>query len=69
MKTMKETTSTTWTKIAEIKTKARTARGIYSAIAREIDPVPFEPDEIEQCIKDGWIEICTDGIIVWADIA
>lgn len=67
LNTMRETTSTTWKKWAEIKTRARTPKGIYRAIAREVDPVPFEPDEIEQCIRDGWITICSDGIIIWYD--
>lgn len=44
MKTMKQTTSTTWKKMMEIPTKAKTVKGIIKAIKRHTD---FFNDEQE----------------------
>jgi hypothetical protein len=63
---MKETTSTTWKKLAEIETKDFTSQGILEALTNDgLDD--FTIDEVESMIKNGWIEICEDGIIVWYD--
>lgn len=63
---MKDVKSITWVKVAEIKTKARTPKGIYKALCREFG-VDFYEDAfaVEAAIAEGYIEICDDGIIVW----
>lgn len=67
MATMKETTSITWTKIAEIETTDFSHENIKNLILKEFgEPIFF--DDIEEAIQGGWIEICEDGFIVWADI-
>ena len=64
---MKEVTSVTWSKMAEIKTNARTPKGIYRVICKEFD-VDFCEDvsAVIDAISDGYIQVCEDGIIVWA---
>ena len=63
---MNEVNSVTWSKLAEIKTKAKTPKGIYKVLCREFG-VDFYEDAfaVEEAIKDGYIEICDDGIIIW----
>ena len=63
---MEEITSRTWRKIAEVKTRAKTAKGIYKVLRKEFD-VDFYEDAlaVEVAIKEGYIQICDDGIIVW----
>ena len=68
MKTMRKTNSQTWTKLVEIKTKARTIKGICNAINKFYGEEFYEPDQIEKCIKDGWIEVCSDGVVLFADL-
>ena len=65
MKKMSEVTSETWTKLIEVPTKAKTPEGIARAIGNYSD---FEPtaEEVEQMIAEGFIELCSDGVIVWA---
>ena len=63
---MNEVKSVTWSKMAEIKTNAKTLTGIYKAICKEFD-VDFYENEFEVAIsiEDGYIQVCEDGIIVW----
>ena len=63
---MNEVKSITWTKMAEIKTTAKTPMGIYKVLCREFG-VDFCENAlaVEVAIKEGYIEICDDGIIVW----
>ena len=63
---MKEVKSVTWSKLAEIKTNARTPNDIYNVICKEFD-VDFYEDAsaVADAIADGSIQICEDGIIVW----
>ena len=63
---MKDVKSITWSKVAEVKTRAKTAKGIYKVLCREFG-VDFYENAlvVEASIKDGYIEICDDGIIVW----
>lgn len=68
-KNMAEVESQTWTKIAEIETEDFTIEGIYNAICSYFGEEFFELDHIENCIKEGWIELCDDGFIIWADMA
>lgn len=67
MKTMRETTSTTWTKLAEIATNDFTVEGIYNAIVKTFGEELYEFESIEKAIAEGFIEICADGFIVWVD--
>lgn len=67
MQSMAETTSSNYTKLAEIKTKARTAKGIYNAICQAFGEEFFSLEEIEHAMKNGFIDVCTDGVIIWAD--
>ena len=63
---MKEVKSVTWSKLAEIKTNARTPKGIYRVICEEFGNDFFEDvSEVLGAISDGYIQICDDGIIVW----
>lgn len=63
---MDEAKSRTWRKIAEVETRAKTAKGIYKVLCREFG-VNFCKNAlvVEAAIKDGHIEICDDGIIIW----
>lgn len=63
---MNEVNSITWSKLAEVKTRAKTAKGIYKVLRKEFG-VDFYEDAlaVEAAIKDGYIEICDDGLIVW----
>ena len=63
---MEEITSRTWRKIAEVKTRAKTAKGIYKVLCREFG-VDFYEDvlDVADAIRDGYIEICDDGFILW----
>ena len=63
---MNEAKSRTWTKLAEIKTSEKTLMGIFKAIRKEFDADLYEDAlAVEEAIKEGYIEICDDGIIVW----
>lgn len=61
---MQEITSSTWTKVAEIATTDSSIEAIAEAINKEFGEPMF--DNIELAIKHGYIEICDDGIIIWA---
>ena len=63
---MADITSRTWTKLAEIKTNAKTPMDVYEVICKEFG-VDFCEDvlAVEDSISDGYIQICDDGIIVW----
>ena len=63
---MNEVKSVTWSKLAEIKTKAKTPTGIYEAIRKEFGVDFFEDvSAVLDAISDGYIQVCEDGIIVW----
>ena len=63
---MNEVESRTWTKVAEIKTNAKTLKGIYKAIREEFDAGLFEDVlDVADAINEGYIQICEDGIIIW----
>ena len=63
---MNEVKSVTWTKLAEIKTNAKTPMGIYEVICKEFG-VDFYEDafDVTVAILEGNIQICDDGIIIW----
>ena len=61
---MTDSTSRTWTKLVEIKTDDFTDEGIAIAINKEFGEMLFE--DVKQEIANGYIEICEDGIIIWA---
>ena len=63
---MNEVKSVTWSKLAEIKTNAKTPKGIYNVLCEEFG-VDFCEDvpAVLDAISDGYIQICEDGIIVW----
>lgn len=61
---MNECTSRTWTKVAEIPTDDLSIEGIARAIYKEFGE-PFVEDILE-AIADGYIQVCEDGIIIWA---
>ena len=63
---MNEAESNTWTKLAEIKTTEKTLTGIYKVLCEEFG-VDFYEDEVAvaNAIKDGYIQVFDDGIIVW----
>ena len=67
---MNEVKSVTWTKLAEIKTNAKSIMGIYNVICKEFGVDFFEDsitvaDAVAGAIADGYIQVCDDGIIVW----
>ena len=63
---MKEAKSRTWRKLAEVKTRAKTMKGIYRALCREFDVDFYEnASEVEAAIAEGYIQVCDDGIIIW----
>ena len=63
---MNEVKSVTWTKMAEIKTKAKTPTDIYNVLCKEFG-VDFYDDvfAVDDAIDEGYIQICDDGIIIW----
>jgi hypothetical protein len=61
---MNECTSRTWTKVAEIPTDDLSVDGIARAINKEFGE-PFVEDILE-AIAEGYIQVCEDGIIIWA---
>ena len=64
---MKEVTSVTWSKMAEIPTDDFTIAGIGRAINKEFGEMLFEDIfAVMNAISDGYIQICDDGIIVWS---
>ena len=63
---MNEVKSRTWTKMAEIKTDAKTPMDIYKVLCEEFG-VDFYEDvlDVADAINEGYIQICEDGIIIW----
>jgi hypothetical protein len=63
---MNEVKSATWTKLAEIKTNAKTPMEVYNVLCREFG-VDFYGDvlSVTSAILEGYIQICDDGIIIW----
>ena len=61
---MNECTSRTWTKVAEIPTDDLSVEGIAMAINKEFGEPFFE--DILEAIAEGYIQVCEDGIIIWA---
>lgn len=67
---MSEIKSTTWEKLFEVPTKARTVDGIIAALRNYTDFYnELSDDEMLDIINSVWTEICSDGIIVWEDRA
>ena len=63
---MNEAKSRTWSKVAEIKTNARTLMRIYKAIHEEFDDELYKYIfDVADAINEGYIQLCDDGIIVW----
>ena len=63
---MNEVKSVTWTKLAEIKTSAKTLMDIYKAIRNEFDADLYEDVlDVADAINEGYIQVCEDGIILW----
>lgn len=60
---MSEVKSRTWTKAAEIPTTDFSKDGIAEAINNEFGEPMFE--DIEQAIKETYITLHDDGIIIW----
>ena len=67
-KTMSEITSSTWTKMLEVPTRARTLEDMIAALRKATDMYEdMSNEEMEELINSDWVEICSDGIIVWMD--
>ena len=63
---MNESKSRTWTKLAEIKTNAKTPMDVYEVICNEFDADVYKDVlDVADAINEGYIQICDDGIIVW----
>ena len=63
---MNEVRSATWRKLAEIKTNARTPKGVYNVLCEEFGNDFFEDvSEVLAAISEGNIQVCDDGIIIW----
>ena len=60
---MKEVKSITWAKTAEIPTDDFSIDGIARAINKEFGKQMFY--DIVIAIKEGYIQVCDDGIIIW----
>ena len=63
---MADIKSATWTKLAEIKTNAKTPMDVYKVLCKEFG-VDFYEDafDVTVAILEGNIQICDDGIIIW----
>jgi len=66
-KKMKYVISSTWEKLAEIRTKAKTLEGLCQAINKEFGDENFCTIDDLKNDKEGFFEKCNDGIIVWMD--
>ena len=60
---MNEVKSITWAKTAEIPTDDFSIDGIARAINKEFGKQMFY--DIVIAIKEGYIQVCDDGIIIW----
>lgn len=68
MKTMKETNSSSWSKMMQIPTRAKTTNGIIKAIKNYTDF--FDDSTQEEMVKfvnSEWVTRCSDGVIIWED--
>ena len=65
-KTMSEVKSSTWAKMLEVPTKARTLAGVIAALRDAADIYKdASNEEMEELVNSDWVEICADGVIVW----
>ena len=63
---MNEVKSATWTKLAEIKTNAKTPMDVYEVLCKEFGEDSYEDVfAVDNAILEGYIQVCDDGIIVW----
>ena len=63
---MNEVGSATWTKLAEIKTNAKTPMEVYNVLCREFGVDSYgDVLSVTAAILEGYIQICDDGIIIW----
>lgn len=55
--------------LIEIKTKAKTEKGVFRVLKKNIDEDFYENDdeELHNLINSEWVTVCKDGIIVWYD--
>ena len=68
MRTMKQITSTTWKKMMEIPTKAKTTNGIIKAIKNYTDCFDnLTQEEMVEFVNSEWITRCSDSVIIWED--
>lgn len=56
-----------WKELFNIKSKAKTAKGIQRAI-KKYSGWDLELEEVEEMICDSWIETKGNHIIVWTDM-
>lgn len=62
---MSDLKSKTWKKLAEIECDTGSPNRICEAIA---EAMGCSMSDAASMIKDGWAEICEDGIVIWADM-
>ena len=68
MRTMRQTTSTTWNKMMEIPTRAKTTNGIIKAIKNYTDCFDnLTQEEMVEFVNSEWVTRCSDGVIIWED--
>lgn len=68
MRTMKETTCTSWSKMMQIPTKAKTTNGIIKAIKNYTDCFDnLTQEEMVDFVNSEWVTRCSDGAIIWED--
>ena len=63
---MKDVNSTTWKKLFEIPTRAKTIKGLVDAIMKVADCYK-DREEVEELLRSGWSTVCKDGVIIWMD--
>jgi hypothetical protein len=63
---MKNEKSSTWSKLFEVPTKAKTEKGIIKAIKRYADCYSnFTEEEMKELLESEYVTKCDDGIIIW----
>jgi hypothetical protein len=65
-KKMEQETSTTWSKLYEIPTTAKTEKELVEAVKGYTDTYSND-EEIIDVLNSEWATICIDGIIIWMD--
>ena len=65
MRTLSEAAMDDREQAMSIETDARTPEEVYEAINDEMGEEFLPVEEIAGAMEDGWIELCTDGIVVW----